>query len=134
MGIDKVAADVLSRTTYILRSGSDADINRLRQYLMKFKLEELERAPSIVRYAEEVNRILHDLSQIDSTEEANKMLEDFEPTKELLTRVLREIGVPVAKSDKLEHLKLKIVHETVETRLNSEAIRNPYSKRELKKS
>jgi hypothetical protein len=132
MGIDKTSTDVLSRTTQILRSGSDADIKRLRQYLTKFKIEKIDSVEIDEGNFEKISHLLKMLKNSKSSHEATEVLNAQTPSKNFLLLLSREIGLPMVKSDRLEHLKLKIVHEIVETRLNSEAIRNPNSTRKPK--
>ncbi|MEP2942692.1 MAG: hypothetical protein ABJO72_02730 [Hyphomicrobiales bacterium] len=132
MGIDKNSADILSRTTQILKSGSDADIKRLRQYLMKFQTEKPGISEIDVKRLERISNLVQILKKSQSSREAMEALNAERPSKDWLVHLSKEIGLPVVKSDKLEHLKLKIVHEIVETRLNSEAIRNPNSKQKPK--
>ncbi|SEK94093.1 hypothetical protein [Pacificibacter marinus] len=127
MGIDKVSADILNRTTQILRSGTESDIKRLGQYLTKFKLQKVEPVEDHARNIEEIIQLVEVLKQLKSSEKALELLNASTPNKDFLIRVSREIGLPVVKSDRVEQLKSKIVHEMVESRLNSEAIRNPHS-------
>ncbi len=132
MGIDKTPADILLRTTQILRSGSELDLKRLRQYLAKFKIEKPGNTKVDENHFQVPIRLIQALENSKSSYEALEILSTQSPSKRLLVQLSKEIGLPVAKSDRLEHLKNKIVHELVEARLNSEAIRNPSSKKSLK--
>lgn len=132
MGIDKTSADILSRTTQILRSGSELDLKRLRQYLAKFKIEKPDSSKVDENYLQDPSRLIRTLKNSKSSNEAMEVLNIQNPSKGFLVLLSKEIGLPVVKSDRLEHLKFKIVHELVEARLNSEAIRNPNSKRSPK--
>ncbi|GAA6176247.1 hypothetical protein [Sulfitobacter pacificus] len=132
MGIDKISADILSRTTQILRSGSESDIKRLRQYLAKFKIEKPEGSKGDEGRFQDFPQLLQALRNSSSSNEAMELLNAQNPSKGYLVQLSKEIGLPVAKSDRLEHLKSKIIHELVEARLNSEAIRNPNSKQNPK--
>ena len=132
MGIDKTSADILSRTTQILRSGSEADIKRLWQYLAKFKIEKPESSKGDDDQFQGLPHLLQTLRDSNSSDEAMELLNAQNPSKGYLVQLSKEIGLPVAKSDRLEHLKSKIIHELVEARLNSEAIRNPNSKQNPK--
>lgn len=125
MGIDKASADILSKTTQILRSGSEADINRLRQYLSKFKLQRPENSEQNLHQLAQSRELLQNLKGLTSSKEAFEYLSSQNPSKTSLVLMSKEIGLPTVKSDKLEHLLRKIIHEVVEARLNSEAIRNP---------
>lgn len=132
MGIDKTSADILSLTTQILRSGSELDLKRLRQYLAKFKIEKPDSPKVDENHFRDIPLLIKALKNSKSSNEAMEVLNTENPTKGVLVQLSKEIDLPVAKSDRLEHLKFKIVHELVETRLNSEAIRNPNSKQSLK--
>lgn len=127
MAIDKTDAEILNRVTQILRSGSGEDIKRLRQYLVKFKLRE-DSASSDKRG--DLSRWLllgKRLRKAKSDSDAMRMILAEAPTRDQLVFIARDIGVPVQKSDRIEQIREKIVHETVSSRLNSEAIRKRHS-------
>lgn len=132
MGIDKTSADILSRTTQILRSGSELDLKRLRQYLGKFKIEKPGSSKVDENHFQDPTHLIQELKNSKSSSEAMEVLSTQSPSKGFLVQLSKKIALPVAKSDTLEHLKSKIVHELVEARLNSEAIRNPNSKQSPK--
>jgi len=132
MGIDKSSADILLRTTQILRSGSESDLKRLRQYLAKFKIEKSDSSKVDENLFHDPSLLLKTLKNSKSSNEAMEVLTAQSPSKGFLVHLSKEIGLPVVKSDRLELLKLKIIHELVEARLNSEAIRNPNYKQKPK--
>lgn len=125
MGIDKVSADILSRTTQILRSGSEADIKKLGQYLARFQFQKTENSETDLHKVEEVRQVIRDLRELSSSSAAMSLLEQKHLSRALLLLASKEIGLPISKTDKVDQLKRKIVHEIVESRLNSAAIRNP---------
>lgn len=129
MGIDKTTSDILLRTTQILRSGSENDLKRLRQYLAKFKLSKPDNSNIDENNVKDLSIIIKELKSSNSSTDAMNVLNAQNPSKDYLVQLCKVIGLPVVKSDRLEHLKSKIVHELVEARLNSEAIRNPNSKK-----
>ncbi|MBM1690702.1 hypothetical protein [Sulfitobacter geojensis] len=127
MGIDKISADILTRTTQILRSGSDEDLQRLRKYLAGFKISKTGSSEIGKKPFRDLTYLIKELRDAKSSSEAMDLLNARNLNKDHLIELSKEIGLPVVKSDRLEHLKAKIIHELVETRLNSEAIQNPNS-------
>lgn len=127
MGIDKTSADILARTTQLLRSGSEADLKRLRKYLTNFKVTKADSATVDSDKFEDLALLVEELRSAKSSSEAMELLNARNLTKDYLVKLSKEIGLPVTTSDRLEHLKTKIIHELVESRLNSEAIQNPNS-------
>lgn len=125
MGIDKTSADILARTTQILRSGSDEDLQRLRKYLVGFRISKPEGSEVSKRPSRDFTSLVKELRDSKSSSEAMDLLNSRDMNKDRLVELSKEIGLPVVTSDRLEHLKAKIIHELVETRLNSEAIQNP---------
>lgn len=127
MGIDKISADILTRTTQILRSGSDEDLHRLRKYLAGFKISKTDSSEIGKKPFRDFTSLVKELRDAKSSSEAMDLLNARNLNKDHLIELSKEISLPVVKSDRLEHLKAKIIHELVETRLNSEAIQNPNS-------
>lgn len=127
MSIDKTSADILARTTQILRTGSDEDLQRLRKYLVGFRLSKSDGSEISKKPARDFTSLIEDLRDAKSSSEAMDFLNSRDLNKDHLVELSKEVGLPVVKSDRLEHLKAKIIHELVEARLNSEAIQNPNS-------
>lgn len=127
MGIDKISADILTRTTQLLRSGSEDDLKRLRKYLTNFKVLKDETSATDKEACQDFAPIVDELKHAKSSNEAMELLDRYGLTKDYLVKLSKEIGLPVVKSDRFEHLKLRIIHELVESRLNSDAIQNPNS-------
>jgi len=75
------------------------------------------------RSIKQLGGIVVELRQLESRNEGSRLLDRAQLTKKELEDLARLMDLPVSREDDADHLKQKIVEESIGARLNSQAIR-----------
>jgi hypothetical protein len=71
----------------------------------------------------DLNKLVEDLSEFPSRNEASSFLSQAAPTKKILEKIARHLDIPIFKQDNADTMREKIIEATAGARLRSEAIK-----------
>nr|VFJ54773.1 MAG: hypothetical protein BECKFW1821A_GA0114235_10505 [Candidatus Kentron sp. FW]VFJ61041.1 MAG: hypothetical protein BECKFW1821B_GA0114236_10635 [Candidatus Kentron sp. FW] len=131
----RVMADVLNKVAQAIRRLDESEIETLLARDFHVELvpgtqkdrRNRNTTAQDTEAGKDISEVARLLGNIDDRDEGRSLLEQRVPNKDLLTRLVRHLDLPLQQRETVKRLKDKIIEATIGYRLRSQAIRGTNS-------
>ncbi len=123
--IEKVRI-IFRRIAEVLESLPEDELSRLADPSCALEIRAVRRkakdAPTVPALGAEIDEIIKEITSLATRTDAQELLAARYPARKTLEQIARHLDIPIAKQDKADSLRDKIVEATVGARIRSQTI------------